>query len=1230
MPLLKQTISIPFDKGMDTKTDEKLVMPGKLLLLENGTFVKGRKIKKRNGTVSLTKHILGQTSPDLTDGDGIASFNDELIAFADDKLYSFSDTNQSWINKGDLTSAIVEQTGVLRNNYQQTQVDLCHNSGITLYAWKDSRGGVRASVLDETTGAQIQSDVLISATAELPKCHAIAGFLYIFYKDVGNLAWVRLSVGAPQTFSSPANLKTDLHTTEGWFDVVNFGTRMVMTYHKNDTTVHIFFMNSSAVDSPMGSPVEITIAERAKNCLTIFNLDDLYIFVGYHNNTSGLRVVGRDANFVSLFATATGDADTTNNFVNITASKSTSAIVKFYYEQQNSTESHKTLVKNFTIQTNGTLTGAAVFKRSVGLATKAFAVGGKSYVNFVHDSIQQATFFTCTDTGKIFTRMLMFRAGGLIGVPKLGACAAVSTTECLFATSVKNKIEVEDNVAFTTKGVNKTSLVFDDDPAFRGKKLGENLHVVGGMLFDYDGLNIVEHGFHLFPENVLADVNRFYVVKKQDGTGGLPEISHMVFPHGDKITGGQYWTLNSTTTGYYVWYTKDGVGVDPAVGGRTAVAVAILSTDNADSVATKTKTALDAIGGAPFITTRTNNGLVITNAANGSVTDTANVDMGTCPISISVTTQGTASAAETTSIVCPAASLLTAGEYFLLNSANDARQYYVWIDKDSTGADPMVADFIGIKWSISTGNTATQVATALANSLEVLDDFVASSATATVTVSNSANGVTTDAVNVNVGGGSIANGEYQYSVIYQWTDSKGQIHRSAPSTPVTALLAGFNNNDGKVTLVIPTLRLTEKVNVIIHVFRTENAQLIFYRRTSVTSPKFNDTTTDFVVYTDSVNDAGIIAGEILYTNGGKLPNIAPPSCKIATVHNNRLWLITDEENTVSYSKTHTYLEGAGFSSFFKRKIDPEGGGLTNLASLDNNLIIFKRTRIRAISGRGPNDSGGENDLSNDFLITADVGNIQVNSVVSYDGGLVFKSDKGIYLLDRSLRVSYIGAPVEAYNSLEITSAVLVEGVNQIRFTTSNSVCLVWDYYFNEWSVFTNYTAVDAVVHNGIYYFMTADGTVKKEVPSPFTDDGAKITMRLKTAWLKVNSIQGFQRVYWASILGEFLSDHKIQVDIAYDYEQVVSFSRLWNPVGVINTTVYGSGTPYGFDSTYGGSADNVYQFRGRMPRQKCESIQFTIQDIMGDTFEESFSLSDLALVIGLKGGIKRLKAGKTV
>ena len=91
------------------------------------------------------------------------------------------------------------------------------------------------------------------------------------------------------------------------------------------------------------------------------------------------------------------------------------------------------------------------------------------------------------------------------------------------------------------------------------------------------------------------------------------------------------------------------------------------------------------------------------------------------------------------------------GTYFLLNSAKDAVEYYVYFDLDGGATDPAPAGKTGIAVANVTGDSATVLATKTAAAITAEADFGASSSGKVVTVKLVAIGATTDAVDVDSG-----------------------------------------------------------------------------------------------------------------------------------------------------------------------------------------------------------------------------------------------------------------------------------------------------------------------------------------------------------------------------------------------------------------------------------------------------------------------------------------------
>lgn len=82
-----------------------------------------------------------------------------------------------------------------------------------------------------------------------------------------------------------------------------------------------------------------------------------------------------------------------------------------------------------------------------------------------------------------------------------------------------------------------------------------------------------------------------------------------------------YWLLDTPTTDYYVWYNVASEGVDPAVAGRTAVPVAVAASASANTVASATQVAVDAVSTVSASVLA--NVVTVTDDQDGPVPDTA-------------------------------------------------------------------------------------------------------------------------------------------------------------------------------------------------------------------------------------------------------------------------------------------------------------------------------------------------------------------------------------------------------------------------------------------------------------------------------------------------------------------------------------------------------------------------------------------------------------------------------
>jgi len=419
------------------------------------------------------------------------------------------------------------------------------------------------------------------------------------------------------------------------------------------------------------------------------------------------------------------------------------------------------------------------------------------------------------------------------------------------------------------------------------------------------------------------------------------------------------------------------------------------------------------------------------------------------------------------------------------------------------------------------------------------------------------------------------------------------------------------------------------------VYRTQANGTILYRASSLTSPTVNvvnGVSATATISTDiSMSDADLSVRPLLYCQflsqqAYEVENDPAPPAKLIQLHRNRIWVV-DSTNPLHlwYSKECGLNAPVEFNSGFVKQIDPRGGPITALATVDDKLLVFKQNHVFFIVGQGPLSTGQNNDFSDAILITTDVGCIEPRSVVGTPVGIMFQTRKGIYLIDRALQVQYIGAPVEAFNRETITSATLAARTNQVRFTLGSGKSLVFDYFVGQWGTFTNQYAVDSLIWNEKPTLVRSNGLVLTEADDVFTDNGSPIRLKITTAWLTFAGVQGFQRVRRALILGGWKSAHDLEVDVCVDFNDAIVQSATISPT---TPTTYGSVSPYG-EGVYGGEFQ-LYQWRVDLARQKTQAVKFVIQDVPTATAGEGCSLSSIAFEVGAKVGLAKVPASRTV
>lgn len=530
---------------------------------------------------------------------------------------------------------------------------------------------------------------------------------------------------------------------------------------------------------------------------------------------------------------------------------------------------------------------------------------------------------------------------------------------------------------------------------------------------------------------------------------------------------------------------------------------------------------------------------------------------------------------------------------------------------------------VGLGASISgTGIPASQVVTGITSNTITFGPLTATaSGSPTITVT-----------------GNISTAQqYYYQAIYQWTDNQGNIQTSSGSIPLTITTTGTTSTN---TVSIPMLRLTYKVNnpIKIVLYRWSAAQQVYYQITSITKPTMNSTTADSITYYDCQSDANILGNSIIYTTGGVVEDANPPSSAVMTLFDTRAWLVDAEDpNLLWFSKQVIEATPVEWSQLLTQYIAPNAGTVsttgpvTALSPMDDKLIIFKNNSMYYINGIGPDNTGTPaSSYNGPVFITSTVGCTNPSSIVLIDSGLMFQSNKGIWLLPRGISEPvYIGAAVEKYNSSVVQSAVSVPKTNHVLFTLDTGETLLYDYFFNQWDTPIGNPAVSSCVYQGLHSYINSLGLAFQETPGTYLDGSSPVLMSFITGWINLAAIQGYERFYYFYLLGKYLSPHKLNILIAYDYVDSPVQNILISPDNFSSPVA----SPYGEQSAPFGSPINLEQWKIHAKIQKCQSFQISVQEIfdpsLGTQAGAGLTLSGIDLVVGIKRGYRPIKAANT-
>lgn len=299
------------------------------------------------------------------------------------------------------------------------------------------------------------------------------------------------------------------------------------------------------------------------------------------------------------------------------------------------------------------------------------------------------------------------------------------------------------------------------------------------------------------------------------------------------------------------------------------------------------------------------------------------------------------------------------------------------------------------------------------------------------------------------------------------------------------------------------------------------------------APAQYDTFSALPFATITINDEPQLTTDQIYTAGGELENSPAPPCRSIEAHRDRLFAISTYDNNVYYTKPRTKGRGIEWCQQTQFEAISEVG--LGIASNETCLMIFTNRAVYAVEGYGPSVTGQPaNAFGAVQLISNQVGLYEVNSCKSTPIGVIFRTNQGWWLVDRTLSLSYVGNDIDGMvATIDGTIAINVDQRKAcIRIMMApnglgNNNYVTYNYWYDSkrWSTDSNPPGAaslicrDAMVLGDTYFMIDANDVLARQgaiYGSSWVDGQNDLQGHgpsVSTGWITVANMAMYKRIW---------------------------------------------------------------------------------------------------------------------
>jgi hypothetical protein len=417
-----------------------------------------------------------------------------------------------------------------------------------------------------------------------------------------------------------------------------------------------------------------------------------------------------------------------------------------------------------------------------------------------------------------------------------------------------------------------------------------------------------------------------------------------------------------------------------------------------------------------------------------------------------------------------------------------------------------------------------------------------------------------------------------YFVVFvkRWEDGYG--NSQTMETPPVRIVTGAGTNLrpqfglSKGAFKIPGSENSTTAEAVIDVYLTEANGTIPYFNQTIGSSSLTGAAPYYFVLSNSTADLT----RPLPSAAGEIPNTSPSGIRHAASWKGRIAaLVADNTRQVIYSKPAQTNEFISFAPGLEVSVPQSDSDLTALATMDGVLYAFSENQIYTVYGDPAGATGEGGTLTLPEIRFNGVGCEDPKSVILTPKGIFFKSAKGVYLILRNQELVFVGNGPFDDRTASVTGAWASVDTSEVGYSLTDGTAWVYDWEQNTWFRWLLPRASQAHVVSssttlgGLTAYNTSGGLYIENPASSET-----IPVSVSTAWIRLGSLQGYQRVYAMWLYLERVADHTLTINMYIDGSETSVHTWSIASTGLATT--------------------NPEQIRLSVPIQKCSAIKLKI------------------------------------